>query len=111
MLNYLINLIGRLGLWSYLIILLVVVLESQACLGLLMPGENCVPVSGFLAAHGLSLSMIFIFVVTAAAIIGYSLGFENVRRFREKRSFVSVGHSGNNKPVKANNKRNTQRLP
>ena len=51
MLQYLINLVERLGQWGYLIIFLGAMLESAAFLGLVSPGESLVLVAGFLAAQ------------------------------------------------------------
>ena len=53
MLDYLTGLVSRLGHWGYLIVFLVVMLECQAFLGLFMPGESLVIVSGFLARQHL----------------------------------------------------------
>lgn len=51
MLQYLINLVERLGQWGCLIIFLGAMLESAAFLGLVIPGESLVLVAGFLAAQ------------------------------------------------------------
>ena len=53
MLDHLINFVGHLGHWGYLVIFLVVALECQALLGLVMPGESLVLVGGFFAGQGL----------------------------------------------------------
>jgi len=47
MLDYLTGLVSRLGHLGYLIVFLVVMLKCQAFLGLFMPGESLVIVSGF----------------------------------------------------------------
>ncbi|HEV7928982.1 MAG TPA: hypothetical protein VGP12_02485 [Nitrosospira sp.] len=52
MLDYFVNLIGRLGEWGYLVILLGAMLESAAFVGPVIPGEGLVLVAGFLAAQG-----------------------------------------------------------
>ena len=52
MLNYLINFLGPLGHWGYLVIFLVVVLECQVLLGLVMPGESLVLLGGSLLKKG-----------------------------------------------------------
>ncbi len=52
MLDQLINLVGRMGHWGYLIIFLVATLECSAFLGLVVPGESLVLVGGFFAGSG-----------------------------------------------------------
>ncbi len=46
MLEHLIHCVERLGHWGYLVIFLIVMLEGQAFVGLFMPGEGVVLVSG-----------------------------------------------------------------
>ena len=46
------DLVERVGYWGYFVIFFVVMLECQALLGLFMPGESLVLVSGSLAAQG-----------------------------------------------------------
>ena len=55
-------------------------LECSAFLGLLVPGESLVLVSGFLASHGLLHLGDLIFVVAVGAIVGDSIGYELGRR-------------------------------
>jgi undecaprenyl-diphosphatase len=76
MLDYLINSVGSLGHWGYLVIFLVVLLECQAVLGLVMPGESLVLVGGFFAHQGLLDPGILIAVISIAAIVGDSIGYE-----------------------------------
>ncbi|MBK5273575.1 MAG: bifunctional DedA family/phosphatase PAP2 family protein [Desulfuromonadales bacterium] len=76
MLDYLINFVGNLGNWGYLVIFLVVALECQALLGLFMPGESLVLVGGFFAEQGVLDPGVLIVVVSSAAIIGDSIGYE-----------------------------------
>lgn len=76
MLDYLINVAGHLGHWGYLLIFIVVVLECQALLGLVMPGESLVLLGGFFAAQGLLDLGDLIFVVSIGAILGDSIGYE-----------------------------------
>ena len=80
MLQYLIDLVERLGQWGYLIIFLGAMLESAAFLGLVIPGESLVLVAGFLAAQGsLDLDLLII-AVAAGAGIGDSIGYEMGRQ-------------------------------
>ena len=76
MLDYLINFAGRLGHWGYLVIFLVLALECQPLLGLVMPGESLVLVGGFLAGQGLLDLGDLIVVISMAAILGDSIGYE-----------------------------------
>ncbi|MBU1565533.1 MAG: bifunctional DedA family/phosphatase PAP2 family protein [Proteobacteria bacterium] len=76
MFDYLINFVSHLGHWGYLVIFLVVALECQALLGLFMPGESLVLVGGFFAEQGVFDLDILIFVISLAAILGDSIGYE-----------------------------------
>lgn len=76
MLDYSIGLANHLGHWGYLVVFLVVMLECQALLGLFMPGESLVLVSGALAAGGVFDLDALIVTVAAAAIVGDSIGYE-----------------------------------
>lgn len=76
MLDYLVNLVGRLGHWGYLVIFLGAMLESAAFLGLVVPGESLVVVAGFFAAQGLLDIGDLIVLVAIGAIIGDSIGYE-----------------------------------
>jgi membrane protein DedA with SNARE-associated domain len=76
MLDYLINVVGHLGQWGYLVIFIVVVLECQALLGLVMPGESLVLLGGFFAEQGLLDPGALIFVISIAAILGDSISYE-----------------------------------
>jgi membrane protein DedA with SNARE-associated domain/membrane-associated phospholipid phosphatase len=78
--DQLIGHIARFGDWSYLIFFLGAALECSAFIGLLVPGETLVLMSGFLANRGvLDLGDLMI-VVTAGAIVGDSIGYELGRR-------------------------------
>ena len=84
MLDNLIGFVERLGLWGYLILFLVVAMECQAFLGLAMPGESLVLVGGFLAKQGLLDLGALILVVSAAAILGDTIGYELGRHLGNK---------------------------
>jgi len=73
--DYLINFVGNLGHWGYLVIFLVVALECQALLGLVMPGESLVLVGGFFAGQGVLDPGLLIGVISISAILGDSIGF------------------------------------
>ena len=81
MLNYLVNLVSRLGHWGYLIIFLVAALECSAFLGLVVPGESLVLVGGFFAGSGQLDVGDLIIVVAIGAILGDSIGYELGRYF------------------------------
>jgi membrane protein DedA with SNARE-associated domain/membrane-associated phospholipid phosphatase len=81
MLDQLINLVGRLGHWGYLIIFLVAALECSAFLGLVVPGESLVLVGGFFAGSGQLDVGDLIIIVAIGAILGDSIGYELGRHF------------------------------
>ena len=76
MLDHLANFIGNLGHWGYLAIFLIVALECQAGLGLVMPGESLVLLGGFFAEQGVFELPFLIMVISLAAIVGDSIGFQ-----------------------------------
>jgi membrane protein DedA with SNARE-associated domain/membrane-associated phospholipid phosphatase len=80
MLDRLVNLVSNLGHWGYLVIFLVVSLESAAFLGFFMPGETVVLLGGFLASQGVLDLKTLIVVVAVAAVFGDSVGYELGRR-------------------------------
>src|SRR5215211_2852170 len=77
-LQYLLDLVARLGHWSYLIIFVAAALECAAFAGLLVPGESLVLASGFLAHRGiLELDAVLAAAAMGAGVgdnIGYQLG-------------------------------------
>lgn len=80
MLEYLIDLVTRLGHWGYLIIFAVAAGESAAFLGLLVPGESLVLITGFLASQrALDLDALII-TVTIGAVVGDNIGYEIGKR-------------------------------
>lgn len=80
MLEYLTDLITRLGQWSYLLIFAVATAESAAFLGLLVPGESVVLIAGFLAGQGVLDLDALIVTVTLGATLADNLGYELGRR-------------------------------
>lgn len=80
MLNYLVDLLTRLGHWGYLLVFAGATLESAAMLGLLVPGEALVLAAGFFAAQGSFDLDVLIWVVGGGAALGDSLGYELGRR-------------------------------
>lgn len=80
MLEYLTDLITRLGQWGYFLIFVVATAESAAFLGLLVPGESVVLIAGFLAGQGVLDVDALIVIVAAGAVLGDTLGYELGRR-------------------------------
>ena len=76
MVDYLIQLVERLGPWGYVIIFLVVMLECQPALGFFMPGETLVVIGGMFAAQGQFDVNFLIVGIALAAIVGDTIGFE-----------------------------------
>jgi len=79
-LDSLVDFVWRIGSWGYAVVFLGAALESAAFLGLLVPGESLVIVSGVLAAAGLFELPALIGVVSAGAVVGDSIGYELGRR-------------------------------
>jgi membrane protein DedA with SNARE-associated domain/membrane-associated phospholipid phosphatase len=76
MLDRLIDLAGFVGPWGYLVFFLIVALECQAIVGLFMPGESLVLFGGFLAGQGVYDPVLLVAVISLAAILGDSVGYE-----------------------------------
>lgn len=74
--DYLIDLVSRLGQWSYLVIFLGATLESAAFLGVFVPGESLVLVAGFLSAQGMLDLDGVVFMAVIGAILGDNIGYE-----------------------------------
>lgn len=91
MLDYLVNLVSRLGQWGYLVIFAGAALESAAFIGLFIPGESLVLVTGFLAAEGFLDLDEAILAVTLGAIVGDSIGYEMGRRLGRP-ALLRYGH-------------------
>lgn len=87
--EYLASLLARLGSWSYVVIFFGALLESAAFVGLVMPGESLVLLTGFLASHGVLDLDALIVTVAAGAVagdaVGYSLGRRLGRGWLERR--------------------------
>jgi membrane protein DedA with SNARE-associated domain len=74
-LQYLLDLVARLGSWSYLIIFAAAALECAAFAGLLVPGESLVLASGFFAHLGiLDLALVMV-AAGLGAIAGDNIGY------------------------------------
>ena len=76
MLQYILDLVARLGHWSYLVISLAAALESAAFLGLLIPGESIMLASGFFAHQGLLELDAVLVVGILGAIVGDNIGYQ-----------------------------------
>jgi membrane protein DedA with SNARE-associated domain len=75
-LHYLLDLIGRLGHWSYLILFVAAALECAAFLGLLVPGESLMLASGFFAQRGVLELKAVALVGIVGAILGDNIGYQ-----------------------------------
>ena len=74
-LQYLLDLVTRLGDWSYLIIFGAAMLECAAFAGLLVPGESLVLASGFFAHQGILELDAVIAAVALGAVAGDNIGY------------------------------------
>ena len=75
-LQYLLDLVVRLGDWSYLIIFAAAGLECAAFLGLLVPGESLVLASGFFAHSGILEVDAVMAAAALGAIAGDNIGYQ-----------------------------------
>ncbi len=75
MFETLLNKTSLLGHWGYLIIFLAAFLESSAFMGLLVPGESVVVLSGFLASQGYLELRDCLWVIALGAVLGDSVGY------------------------------------
>ncbi len=94
MLDFLVNCVGSLGYWGYLVIFFAVALECQAVLGLAMPGESLVLVGGFLAGQGVFDPAVLLLVIALAAIFGDSIGYQLGRLLGREWLLHSAGRFG-----------------
>jgi membrane protein DedA with SNARE-associated domain len=76
MLDYLLNLVARLGHWSYLVILVAAALECAAFVGVFVPGESLMLASGFFAQQGVLELETVIVVGIVGAILGDTIGYQ-----------------------------------
>ena len=74
-LQYLLDLVVRLGDWSYLIIFAAAMLECAAFAGLLVPGESLVLASGFLAHQGILQRDLVMVAAGFGAVAGDNIGY------------------------------------
>ena len=76
MLNYLLDLVARLGHWSYLIIFLAAALECSAFVGLVVPGESLVLAAGFFAHRGILQLDAVMAAAALGAVAGDNIGYQ-----------------------------------
>lgn len=74
-LQYLLDLVTRLGDWSYLIIFAAAMLECAAFAGLLVPGESLVLASGFFAHQGILELDAVMAAAGMGAVAGDNVGY------------------------------------
>jgi undecaprenyl-diphosphatase len=75
MLEYLLDLVTRVGHWSYLIIFVAAALECAAFVGLLAPGESLMLASGFFAHEGVLELDATIVAGALGAVVGDNIGY------------------------------------
>ena len=81
MLQYLLDLVARLGHWSYLVIFVGAALECAALLGLFVPGESLVLASGFFAHQGILRLDAVMAAAALGAVVGDNIGYRLGSRF------------------------------
>jgi len=67
--------------YGYLILLIITAMEASAFLGLFVPGDTVVVLSGFLAYKGKMKLFLVIIIATAGAVIGDNIGYAIGHRF------------------------------
>jgi membrane protein DedA with SNARE-associated domain/membrane-associated phospholipid phosphatase len=75
MFDWLINIVGSIGSWGYIVLFIVAFLESSAFLGMLVPGETLVVIAGFLSVQGYLDIKSCAIVICLGAILGDSVGY------------------------------------
>jgi undecaprenyl-diphosphatase len=76
LLQYILDLIARVGHWSYLIIFVAAALECAAFLGVVIPGESLMLASGFFVQQGILELDAVILVGILGAILGDNIGYQ-----------------------------------
>jgi undecaprenyl-diphosphatase len=76
MVEALLELLGRVGSWSYLLIFVAATLEASAFVGLFVPGDTVAILAGALVWEGVLDLPETILVAAAGAIVGDSIGYE-----------------------------------
>ncbi len=92
MTHWLVDLVrGVGGPWAYLIVAASTALEASAFVGLFVPGETMLLLSGFLVQQGALSRLGTMAAAAAGAIIGDSIGYEIGRRFGDRLVSTRVG--------------------
>jgi membrane protein DedA with SNARE-associated domain len=94
MLENLLTAIDHVGPWAYFIVFALVILESSAFVGLVVPGEVVTVFAGFLAYNGTLRLTPLLSLVATGAILGYLLGFELGRRVPRTWVLAKLGRFG-----------------
>ncbi len=82
MLNHVLDIVGQLGSWAYVVVFAVVFLQFAAFFGFLFPGATMAVFGGFLASQGVLQLGVVVAVVSAASIGGNLVGYYFGRRLR-----------------------------
>ena len=98
LIDSLLDVLGRIGHWGYLVLFLATSLESAAFLGFFVPGETITVLAGVLCSAGVFDLPQTLVIATAGAIIGDSIGYELGRRlgrpWMERRGWLGGMHGG-----------------
>ncbi|TDB36807.1 MAG: DedA family protein [Actinobacteria bacterium] len=94
MLQYLLDLVVRVGQWSYVLIFLIAALECAAFLGLLIPGESVLLACGFLAHQGTLTLDAVIAAAIVGAVVGDNVGYAMGRRLGRAWLLSAGAHVG-----------------
>jgi membrane protein DedA with SNARE-associated domain len=67
--------------YGYILLLLITIMETSAFLGIIVPGDTAVILSGFLAAQGKMKPILVVVLASLGAIIGDNIGYAIGYRF------------------------------
>ena len=88
--------LSHLGLWGYWIVLLISLLESLVCVGIVVPGATLVVLVGFLSSQGYLNMGDLIWFAAMGAILGdgisYYLGTKGTKFFRHENRWLKASH-------------------
>ncbi len=94
--EHLITIFASFGVWGYIIVFVIALIESLALVGSFIPGATIVVAFGFLAAQGYFNVEILIFVAAIGAIFGdsisYFIGTKGTHLFKRENRILNISH-------------------